>query len=136
MREKRRNATTPSTKPSTQHGAAWRVMARSSVETPVKPIIVAPCLSHNAGVGSSSLPPATRLKAFCINTMQELWAFVLRMGLQGSGTKPGTTDHEFRETERRNRVLFALSVRDVQHRREQVAIRLALRSGTAGKLLG
>jgi hypothetical protein len=68
--------------------------------------------------------------------MQRALGLLFLGARKGSGTKPGTTDHEFCETERRNRVLFALSVRDVQHHREQLAIDLALRSGTAGRVLG
>lgn len=98
-------------------------------------IIVGATLTHNAGVGSSSLPPATSSfdgqppKA---STAYAIARSCIRRALDWSLNHLSTT----RSTKAGRNIPFELSIRQIERDRQQRAINIAWRSGTWPKLLG
>jgi len=163
MSEKRENATTGGTMRLRVYAALCRSVPRFGGGPP---IMVGSGFTHNAGVGSSSLPPATRPKPLSSNRMARAWAFVVLVARKLDATIRGTTYHQLYQKDagsggglsrpktsertvpepRRpigptgrkdsSRVAFELSVRQIQRDREQRAIDLAFRSGTWPRFLG
>ena len=135
MGKKTENATTGATTGMPRPAALRRAMP---LKTGGTSIIVGECLTHNAGVGSSSLPPAIRLKSFCHNTLATVFALVLRLSLRGHVTKPATTDLQFAQNQpdsesRQQRIATYLRLRQIERDRELLHIRLAFKSGTLAR---
>jgi microcystin-dependent protein len=78
--------------------------------------------SHNAGVGSSSLPPAISFKSRLYHGLYHGLDAVARLARRALGTTGGTKPH-------RN-VRLELDLRAIQRDRQLLHYRLALRSGT------
>lgn len=101
----------------------------------VHAIIVGATLTHNAGVGSSSLPPATKTENAQLPNLTKGYAvarFHIRRALDWSLNLLSTT----RSTKAHRNIVLELQLRAIEREREQRALDIAWRSGTWPKVLG
>jgi hypothetical protein len=104
------------------HAALCRAMPRFQW---VGAIIVGGRLTHNAGVGSSSLPPATFDKSRLYQRLHHAFGTAARLARRVLGTTSGTKPL-------RN-VRLELDLRKIELDRELLHHRLAMRSGTVAR---